>query len=325
MRQIADMTRWHGRNDDAEGPMGRRWHQVVQQLELAQQPNGIALVGFACDAGVARNQGRIGAAEGPAALRSILGNLPLRHCMSIVDAGDVVCLSDYAGKDLESAQEAFAVLIDDLLSRGLMPIAMGGGHEIAYGSFNGLARFLAGKRKPAFAPRIGIINFDAHFDMRLSKQATSGTPFRQIAEDCQAKDWPFHYLCLGISEYANTVALFERAKAFGVRWRLDEDMGIVQLDDTLSAVDHFLQGVDHVYLTVCLDVFPAYIAPGVSAPSARGVTLEVVEPIIDRIVASGKVRVADVAELNPEHDIDHRTARVGARLIARIAERSHAR
>jgi formiminoglutamase len=50
--------------------------------------------------------------------------------------------------------------------------------------------------------------------------------------------------------------------------------------------------------------------------------LDVVEPIADLIAVSGKLRLADIAELNPGRDIDQRTARVAARLLARLAERT---
>ena len=78
---------------------------------------------------------------------------------------------------------------------------MGGGHEIAYASFAGLARHLSRHER---LPRIGILNFDAHFDLRHAERASSGTPFRQIAELCQACDWPFAYCCLGISRLGNS-------------------------------------------------------------------------------------------------------------------------
>jgi formiminoglutamase len=45
----------------------------------------------------------------------------------------------------------------------------------------------------------------------------------------------------------------------------------------------------------------------------------VLEPLIDAVCASGKVRVADIAEMNPRFDIDGRTAAVAARIAARIA------
>lgn len=319
MYQQADMSRWQGRIDAAEGDLGRRWHQVVQPLEHASGAGGIALIGFVCDAGVARNHGRTGARQGPAALRSVLGNMPVHRCTSIADAGDVVCVANGGGDGLESAQQELSMAVADVLAQGKLPIAMGGGHEMAFGSFGGLARHLAQREK---TPRIGIINLDAHFDLRMAERASSGTPFRQIAEDCQARGWPFHYRVLGISDFGNTEALFQRARALGVRWLLDEEMNVAQLDKTRATLAGFLAEVDHVYFTVCLDVLPAAVAPGVSAPAPRGIALEVVEPIIDMIAASGKLRLADIAELNPDYDIDQRTARVAARLLARIAERT---
>jgi len=311
------MPVWRGRVDAEEGALGLRWHQVVQPL--ADQRAGIALAGFACDAGVARNQGRIGASEGPAAIRAMLANLPARHGLAPIDTGDLRCSPADGDDGLETAQAALSTHLAHLLDRGLFPLVLGGGHEMAYSSFGGLARHLERSIGPA-VPRIGIVNLDAHLDLRLAERASSGTPFRQIAQDCAARGWPFHYCCLGVSEFANTAALFERARSLGVLWRRDVDMDLSQRDATLAALARFIDGVDHLYLTVCLDVLPAAAAPGVSAPAARGVGLEVIEPVIDAVVRSGRLRLADVAEMNPRFDIDARTARVAARLVARIAE-----
>ena len=321
MHQNADMSRWQGRIDAAEGESGKRWHQIVKPLDQSREAGGAAVIGFACDAGVARNNGRTGARNGPAALRAVLGNMPVRRCRSIADAGDIVCTPDGNDDGLETAQEELAALVADVLARGKLPVAMGGGHEIAFGSFSGLARHLATQEK---TPRIGIINLDAHFDLRMAERGSSGTPFRQIAEDCQARGWPFHYCVLGISEFGNTQALFDRARALGVRWMLDEDMHVAVLDKVRTTLQDFIAQVDHLYFTVCLDALPATVAPGVSAPSPRGVPLEVVEPVIDMVAASGKLRLADFAELNPGFDIDQHTARVAARLLARVVERSNA-
>ncbi|MCZ0978789.1 arginase family protein [Streptomyces diastatochromogenes] len=45
--------------------------------------------------------------------------------------------------------------------------------------------------------------------------------------------------------------------------------------------------------------------------------MEVVERVCTRVARSGKLVVVDVAELNPEYDVDQRTARAGARLVHR--------
>lgn len=313
MKSGPDMSLWRGRIDSEEGSLGLRWHQVIRPLAADTPAGGVALMGFACDAGVARNQGRIGAREGPAALRAMLANIPVRESKLLVDAGDVVC----DGDQLEAAQTELSEALAVLLGGGRFPIAFGGGHEIAFGTFGGLVRHLAAQGEAR--PRIGVINLDAHFDLRLADRATSGTPFRQIAEDCAARGWPFHYCCLGVSDFANTPALFERARTLGATWRRDEEMSESHLPATLAQLDRFLAGVDHLYLTICLDVLPAAVAPGVSAPAACGVPLTVIEALVDRVSASCKLRLADLAELNPRLDRDQNTARVAARLAARIA------
>lgn len=314
MKTPADMSRWNGRIDAAEGVGGMRWHQQMQPVEHTAAP-AIVLLGFACDAGVARNHGRTGAREGPQALRAMLANMPAL-AGQIADAGDVVCMPVDDDDGLEATQQELAQAVAALLAAAHRPIVLGGGHEMAFGTFCGLARSLAGADKP---PRIGILNLDAHFDLRLAAQANSGTPFRQIADDCCARGWAFNYCCLGVSRFANTQALFDRAATLGVRTLLDEQMTSSDGAAIAATLASFLERVDHLYFTICLDVLPAALAPGVSAPAARGVGLDVIEPIIDLVAASGKLRVADIAELNPTHDIDQRTARVGARLVARLA------
>jgi formiminoglutamase len=44
------------------------------------------------------------------------------------------------------------------------------------------------------------------------------------------------------------------------------------------------------------------------------VPLAVVEACARRVKASGKLRLADLAEFNPTYDVDQHTARVAARL-----------
>ncbi|TFL15469.1 formimidoylglutamase [Pusillimonas caeni] len=319
MHTPADMSQWKGRIDAAEGQAGQRWHQIVQPW-TGQAGQGVVLTGFACDAGVHRNHGRPGARKGPDAIRAMLANMPVLDCRSLYDAGNIAPLAAGAHDGLEQAQDELSGHLAGLLGQGWLPITLGGGHEIAFGSFEGLARHLASRS--GSAPRIGIVNLDAHFDLRQDDRASSGTPFRQIAENCRQRGWPFHYCCLGVSRYANTRALFDRAEALDVTWLLDEEM--TGHHAALARLDAFLAGVDHVYFTLCLDVLPAYVAPGVSAPAARGVGLDVVEALVDHVAQSGKMRLADIAELNPDFDIDHRSARVAARLAARMANQASA-
>ena len=311
---------WSGRIDAADGPRGRRWHQVVRPVGTADRP-GVVLLGFASDAGVIRNHGRPGAADGPRTLRRALANLAWHGGdeARLYDAGDVTC----EGNQLEDAQAAYAGRLADLLRAGHFPIGLGGGHEIAWAAYPGLERALAGDPR---LERLGIVNFDAHLDLRRSEipgRGTSGTPFLQIAESRAAAGREFRYLCLGASEAANTPALFDRARDLGVEIVLDVDAGAPAAQDRLQ---QFIAESSAVYLTFCLDVLPPAVAPGVSAPSGLGVALHRAVALLREALAhcghrspAGKLLLADVAEFNPRFDPDGRTARTAARLVYELA------
>jgi formiminoglutamase len=303
---------WQGRIDAEQAGDTRRWHQQIQPWQTAS-PAGASLVGFACDAGIRRNLGRPGAAAGPNVIRRALANLALHSSNAVYDAGDIVVSStDDLPGNLEAGQAALGQRVAALLDDGHRVIVLGGGHEVAYGSHLGIARHVEANT------RVGIINFDAHFDLRDGEQGNSGTPFRQIAEHCAVRQHPFHYLCLGINEGANTAALFATARELHAEWRLDSDMNSWQISALRKQVDDFIAGMDRIHLSIDLDVFPAAVAPGVSAPAARGVSLDVIECLLGDIVASGKLMLADIAEYNPQYDIDSRTARLAARLAGRL-------
>ncbi|MCH7370999.1 formimidoylglutamase [Aeromonas sp. MR16] len=313
---MVDMSVWQGRRDPEDGELALRWHDRVQpwQEALSGQTNaapGVALVGFACDEGVRRNKGRVGAAGAPRAIRKLLANTAWHLSKPVYDSGDLACEDG----DLDAAHGRLAERVANLLAEGHFPLVLGGGHEVAFGSWSGLNRHLAGKG------RVGIINLDAHFDLRMKQdQASSGTPFFQIAEQCATQGSSFHYACLGVAETANTAALFARAESLGVWHVLDEAMTQADLPELLNGLDAFIARCDHLYLTIDLDVLPGAVMPGVSAPAARGVELAVIEPLIAHIRASGKLRLADLAEYNPTLDQDQRSARVAARLIHQLTK-----
>ncbi|AUH53159.1 formimidoylglutamase [Chromobacterium sp. ATCC 53434] len=299
---MVDMKIWTGRVDAAEGEAAKRWHQAVQAMPEGGAP-GIAIIGFACDEGVRRNQGRVGAAGGPQALRKALANLAYHPTLPLYDAGDVAC----ADGDLEAAQRRLGETVAQVIAAGHLPLVLGGGHETAYGHWLGLSAAHPDKR-------IGVINFDAHFDLRQADEATSGTPFAQIAADCSRHGRVFRYLCLGVAETANTQALFDTARQLGAEWRLDTDMNGWQLADIRGQLAEFLDSVDAVYLTIDLDVLPAAQMPAVSAPAGYGVDIAVVEALTSRIAKSGKLAGADLVEFNPQYDIDSHGAKAAARL-----------
>ena len=307
---------WSGRSDREEGTGGRRWHEIILIPDSGDQDfpspgkgrKGIALMGFQCDEGVRRNKGRPGAAGGPDAIRRVLAGLPVhfREVDVLLEGGNISCQKG----DLETASDELARKVTAALQGGYMPIVLGGGHEMAWGTFRGIMD--SGKAEG----KTGIINLDAHFDLRkLSKAgSSSGTPFYQIAEWCREHRQPFNYFVAGIQPMSNTRALFDRAAELGV---LYVTAGMLREDPEkfMKVLNSYIDNMDHLYLTICLDVFNSAFAPGVSAPNPSGIQPGDALRIIRSIKSRGKVIAADIAEMNPRFDIDQRTARLAAALI----------
>ncbi|KAA8677310.1 formimidoylglutamase [Vibrio gigantis] len=316
---------WSGRNDLEDGALGTRVHHITKQVQSIDLSNeltddAIALVGFASDAGVARNKGRVGAKQAPNLIRQALANMAWHSDTHIADLGDIECNDG----QLEVSQKQCASVIANALSTNKV-ITLGGGHEVAWASFQGLAEHL-NKIQPKRKPKIGIVNFDAHFDLRefesdiADVKPSSGTPFNQISDYCQTHQWPFHYACLGVSAASNTKALFNKADQLGVWYEHDRNMTQVNQIAQLVKLQKFIAECDYLYLTIDLDVFPAATAPGVSAPAARGVSYEAIAPFLEQIFKhSEKLIIADIAEYNPDYDVDGQTARLAARLCWDIA------
>ena len=304
---------WHGRIDNEDGDAGLRWHQKVQHIttQAIHLPPGVAIVGYPSDLGVIANKGRDGARFGPNAIRAALSPLPVHSDIGIYDAGDID-----PPISVEAAQHDYTERAHSLIKQGHFVVALGGAND------NGLASFNAHYHQPHIkSGNIGIINFDAHFDLRKPLNgASSGTPFYQAYQQAVADNQAFHYFCIGASKAANTPALFSMAEESKTHYLLDTEFCF---DTARAMLCSKLIHLDAIYVTVCLDCFSADRAPGVSAPSTLGIsvndTIRVLRWLhqfcIDNNIAW---HIMDVAEMNPDYDIDQRTAKLAARLVFEV-------
>ncbi|MCU0388022.1 MAG: formimidoylglutamase [Chitinophagaceae bacterium] len=310
---------WSGRIDGNEQDL-LRWHQIIQICEPENLPTlsngmqGICIMGFCSDEGVRRNKGRTGAAAAPEVIRKCCSNFPMiaEHII-MADAGDVVC----ADGQLEAAQNLMAEKLKLVRNAGYLPIVLGGGHETAYCSYLALGQI---PKKG----ELGIINFDAHFDLRSIDPAighTSGTWVWQITEDCKQKKIPLHYLVMGIQQYGNTKRLFEYAEELGAPYFLAEEFTNDQLHHMLNAINGVLANSNSIQLSVDMDVFASPFAPGVSAPAFNGIAPNAMfKRLLRHIILSGKVSTVDISEVNPMFDVDNRTARLASAFVFDIVQ-----
>lgn len=303
---------WQGRKDSLAGERFFQHVSVqdVRDYSLEKNTPKTAIIGFCSDEGIRRNEGRTGAKSGPQALREQLAKIAFHSNRQFIDFGNIICEQE----NLESAQEQFAILVDHCHQNNYKTIAFGGGHEIAWGHFSGLTHTY---------PKLGIINFDAHFDLRppaLKNYGTSGTPFWQIHNYCHENNRTFQYCCLGIQTHANTQSLFSTADTFKVHYLTTEQINQTSLVWQMAFIDDFILHHDAIYLSICLDVFAESYAPGVSAPQALGLSPWQALPLLKYIMQTGKVTGIDVAELSPPLDHNQKTARLAAMIMAELLE-----
>ncbi|WAA13160.1 formimidoylglutamase [Fervidibacillus halotolerans] len=281
---------------------------MVQCFSLEQFPpqerdgkTKIGILGFESDEGVRRNQGRVGAKQAPDEIRKFFAQIPVPNTpLSLFDLGNIACEKDR----LEAAQHELGKTIQHLLQRDVFPLILGGGHETAYGHYLGVRSFLGD------APTIGIINIDAHFDLREGKKPSSGTMFRQILEE----DGKVDYFVLGIQRFGNTEKLFQTAEKYNCKYLLEEEVD--HFDVTFEKIQQFANRHDYVFLTLCFDAIDSSYAPGVSAPSPFGLHPKTVRKLLRMIARLPNLLSFDISEVNPVTDESGKTAKLASLLIA---------
>lgn len=309
---------WIGRIDSRSDFDQFRFHQVAKCVDLnnVSSKNQTVLLGFASDIGVQRNGGRIGASKGPKHFRSSIGSLCWHGGTDgFVDAGNIIPENE----DLETGHAELGKAVHHILETKNTPFVIGGGHETAFGHFLGISSFLKQHNPKA---KLGILNIDAHFDLRPHNGIPhSGSPFLQAHEHAEHIDLDLKYLVYGINQDNNTKSLFNKAGELGTKFCLNTEI-FNEEKKSLEKVQEFIDDRDFIYLTICLDVFEAAIAPGVSAPAWNGLKLNHALNLIRVLKDSGKMISSDICELNPKYDLNGQTAKTAGSLFSSILNSS---
>lgn len=301
---------WRGRIDSITDPLSFRYHQKVRLAELTNMKidnsatQSFGILGFQCDEGVKRNNGRSGAEDAPDKIKMALGKLPwhLSDGVNVYDVGNIKCEE---GR-MEEAQQELGKAVAKLLGKRVMPIILGGGHETLFGHYLGVRESIGPDAK------LGIINIDTHFDMRpYDEQTSSGTMFKQILDN----DPNSCYFVAGIQPAGNTLALFEAAKRHRVHYLLEEELSNGDIERIQGQICAFAARQDYIMLTLCTDAISSAYAPGVSAPSPFGLEPKLVRSLIRYIVSNKKLLSFDLSEVNPLYDENNKTVTLVSHLI----------
>ncbi|MCE7974191.1 MAG: hypothetical protein DYG92_07710 [Leptolyngbya sp. PLA1] len=261
----------------------------------------VAILGLPDDLGIRLNAGRPGAAQGPDAFRAALARYGVAEPLGwawplIFDAGNVIPAPGHDAHALAETHRRVSLVTRDLLSRGLFPIAIGGGHDLTFPFVRAVIEHEAAHGRTLDAG----LYFDAHLDVR--EQPGSGMPFRRLVEDCALRQ--LHLV--GFSPFVNTA---EHARWFRHR-------GGSFLPATRRAIREATPDADRGrFVSLDIDVITAAAAPGVSAANPAGLSPRRLASLLDVAMRLPGVRCFDIMELSPPHDESGRTARTAAHLF----------
>jgi formiminoglutamase len=268
----------------------------------------IGIIGVPTDEGVKRNGGRVGAKAGPDAIRTefykrtpfVIGKEKSPSMVPAFDFGNIKI-----GKTLEETHDRLSEVVHSLSSANIIPIVLGGGHDIAYPNFAGFSK---GKQT------VGVINIDTHLDYRKPiPKRNSGTSFRQILDQHQSPLNAMNFVEIGIQSFANSADHYSELIQRGATVFSLRDVRTEGITKTLElAYELATSSTDSLYISFDLDAMHSADAPGVNASLPTGLTAE--EFLMAALFAGKrrKVKLIDIVELNPKYDVDGRTAKLAA-------------
>jgi formiminoglutamase len=297
---------WAGRKSSGSKLYFYQWVKEIDHVSSIL-PGDIVLVGYPYDEGVRRNQGRPGSKYAPESIKSALAKTAFQN--RILDLGDIHADDEV----IESGQKVLSEITMQVIRKGALPINIGGGHDIAFASGSGAMNYAMDQHLT-----LGIINFDAHFDLRKPiDEGNSGTPFYQLSQLAQSRNLKFLYTVLGIQKQANSHDLFQTADHLHVKYLMDDKMAEESVKDFIADL---ASRVDKLYVSIDLDVLNSSYAPGVSAINPFGISPNLLLFALTELMETGKVCAVDIAEMNPTCDVDGRTAKLAAYLINHICD-----
>jgi arginase len=294
------------------------------------KPSHIAIIGAPLDLG----QGRRGVDMGPSAVR--VANLNGRIASlgyAVEDLGNVaVALPETAAEgnarakylpEIAATCDRLAVTVGQCLSRGSLPLALGGDHSIAIGSASGVSQYYREQGQ-----NVGIVWLDAHADMNTPESSPSGNvhgmPMACIVGlgpkelthlfGYAPKVDPRNAVIVGLRDVDEMEKPHVResgVRAFTMR-DIDERGLRAVMDEAMRLA---CDGTAGFHLSLDMDFIDPQDAPGVGTPVRGGVTYREAHLAMEMICDSGKMLSMEVVEVNPVIDEVNRTADLAVELV----------
>jgi formimidoylglutamase len=253
-------------------PDDRRVGDIVKRATLEdveKTHRDLIIVGIPDDRGVVAEGGRAGAAHGPTEIRKAFTRLTLGDHnqlsrLHLADVGDLR-LAETLEESHCRAEAVIRRLFETTKARLLV---LGGGHDLAYPHFSALIE------SAPHGERVGIVNIDAHFDVRPVKETfSSGTPFWRLLEKGDDRFRGRELVQIGALSQVNSLA--------HRRYLEDRGAGIIMFEDRRYrgheaalhlSLDDLARRAKTLGVSFDMDAVRMSDARGVSAPSPIGLS-----------------------------------------------------
>lgn len=212
-----------------------------------------------------------------------------------------------------------AQAVQELGDHGALPLLLGGDHSIGIGAVGGAA--LLGRR-------VGLIWLDAHGDFNTDRTTPSGNIHGMALAAAVGRGHPNLLAAWPEAPFVaesdvwligtRDLDLEERQaiKDSEVHVASMSDVDRLRMQTVMDQALAALAEVDHLHVSIDLDVIDPKEAPGVGTPVPGGITYREAHLAMELIAKSGRLGSLSVVEVNPILDDHNRTGQMAAGLIA---------
>lgn len=227
----------------------------------------------------------------------------------LYDIGDIPVDLNWERYFKRVEEEAFNLMKTDKFC-----LFLGGDHSVTiplHKAFGTYQKGLSANRK------IGVIHFDAHFDLCDEydghKWSHACTEARSLENIISGED--LFFVGVRVAEPDELKALEKNPGITVVRAADVYDTGV---DAVFLNMKEKFRDYDAVYLTIDIDVLDPAFAPGTGTPASGGLTSIQLIRLFKNMIRELPIKAMDIVEVAPDLDVNHITSWAALRIIQEL-------
>lgn len=274
----------------------------------------VCIMGVPFDNAVSNKKG---AASAPEMLREFsieLSDLtedfvPIREDL-LYDIGDIPVELNWENYFKTVQEESY-----ELMKTGNFCLFLGGDHSVTIPLHKAFGKYQKEQKKDA---KIGIIHFDAHYDLC---EEYDGHPWSHACTEARALDdvisgEDLYFVGVRVAELQEMDVL---KKHPGITTMRAADVNKYGVEKVFEHMKEHFKDYDALYFTLDIDALDPAFAPGTGTPVSGGLTSRELIELTKRMLAELPIKAMDIVEVAPSLDTaNHITSWAALRIIHEV-------